>query len=169
MDETILKFMMQFELACGKGGLFELYARLLADKTDAMASLFDKKLEVIINCIIEHFKTHLTPEEEELISEARILRNKILHIDFESAANKVNAPSGGITTFTNIPKSGPELIEFILSAASGKIEGQNVRNSSAKEARIFAWLLECGANGTFVECENTLKKACLVINKLIQI
>lgn len=53
-----------------------------------------------------------------------------------------------------------------LRVADGKITGDAVRPQSAKTVGIAGWLLESGANGTFVESERVFRGAIDIIVRL---
>jgi hypothetical protein len=162
------EFVEQFERASGKSAVFELEVRLLADKTPALTKFaHEQSLTPILTPLVQHYSDQLSADEKTLLDTAKTLRNKVVHSDFKAAADKLDQPSGGVMHLTGLPTGGGrELTKFFQGVADGKITGDAVRPQSAKTVGIMGWLLESGANGTFVESERVFRGAIDIIVRL---
>jgi hypothetical protein len=77
---------LQFKTAAGEAAGVELSMRMLADKVPELRTFaHSRKFEDIENEIIKHFGDTLSDEDKGTLSASRVLRNKILHCDFEAA------------------------------------------------------------------------------------
>ena len=82
--------------------------RMLADKGPELRPFaHSKKFEDIEDEIIKHFGDLLSDDDKKTLSASRVLRNKILHCDFEAARNKLDelglSPKRGVVRKGTIP------------------------------------------------------------------
>ena len=79
-----------FEKVVGKAGLFELRGRLLAGRTSGLEgySCCEKFYDTETQ-LLQYFDSKLTDSEKVILSNARKIRNKLLHCDFSPATDRI--------------------------------------------------------------------------------
>lgn len=145
----------EYELLAGKAALFELYIRLLADKTPELKPYVHKNLQFLEEKLYEHFSEKISDEELHILERTRPLRNRILHGNFSSAKNKLEE-----TTKTELDRDNVHMMRFSTD------EVKSVADTSIKEGGIFGWLLESATNGFFPEAFGIFEKANAIIYRI---
>ena len=140
------------------GVVQEINLRILADKTPKLKDLAHaQRLEDLEAALFLHFSDYITDEETVSIKAGRVIRNKILHANFEAASAKAAATELGLIQNATVKK---------MDLNSGTIE--NAQDLSIHEAGIFGWLLVCSNNGFFKAAEVIFQrniKAIIRLNK----
>lgn len=164
----------QFKAAAGEAAGLELSMRMLADKVPELRSFAHlKNFEDIEVEIIKHFGDLLSDEDKITLSASRVLRNKILHCDFEAARNKLDelglSPKRGVvrraTIFTSM--SAEEMERTIRAVAEGH-GGELVSNTPGRgPANLFGWMMELAAGNGFVLSLAAFEKADTIIMRLL--
>jgi hypothetical protein len=160
--------------AAGEAAGVELSMRMLADKVPELrAFTHSKKFEDIEDEIIKHFGDLLSDEDKKILSASRILRNKILHCDFEAARNKLDelrlSPKGGVVRKGTIsPSMSPEEIQQTIRAIAEGHGGELVSNTPGRgPANLFGWMMELAAGNGFVLAHNAFNNAGAIIERLL--
>jgi hypothetical protein len=167
-------FRSQFKAAAGEAAGVELSMRMLADKVPELrAFAHSRKFEDIEDEIIKHFGDLLSDEDKKTLSASRVLRNKILHCDFEAARNKLDelglSPKRGVVRKATISSSmSAEEIQRTVRAIAEDQGGELVSNSPGRgPANLFGWMMELAAGNGFVLALNAFKKAGTIIERLL--
>ena len=148
-------FAPAFARAAGDAAIFEMKARLLADKTDAdRKKLFKMKLRVLLKELGKMFG--LDGVEQEKLDRACRLRNKVLHSDFCDARSIVVECKAALTA-ANVQKIDLE------SGSSVPVRD----TSSTPDGGVFGWLMELGTSGAFDEAARIFREATGIIDRLI--
>lgn len=121
---------LQFKAAAGEATGVELSMRMLADKVPELrAFAHSKKFEDIEDEIIKHFGDLLSDEDKKTLSASRVLRNKILHCDFEAARDKLDelglSPKTRRCTEAQFPPQCPPRKYSEQFARLPKVMGEN--------------------------------------------
>lgn len=136
----------------------EVKMRVLADNNKALEHLaHSKKLEDVENGIIKSFEKNLTLDEVKKLKAGRVIRNKVLHGDFEAAsikleeieANKMSKPEG-----------------FALDFKTGEV--RDIGSKPIKSSSIFEWLLAIGTTGFFPLVAGVLQDNISTIDRLLE-
>ncbi len=136
----------------------EVKMRVLADNNEVLAHLaHSKKLEDVENGIFKSFERNLTLEEVKKLKAGRVIRNKVLHGDFEAAsikldeveANKLSKPEG-----------------FALDLNTGEV--RDIGSKPIKSSSIFEWLLAIGTSGFFPLAAGVLQTNISTIDRLLE-
>lgn len=156
MDNPITeKLFKDFQIAAGKGALFELKLRLLADKTPDLKEYSHKRLFDLEEELYRFFENNLSQDDMKVLLHTRPLRNKILHGNFEAAKNKVE---------TAVQKELPRNKVHVLKLSTDELK--SVSDTRIKDSGIFGWLLESGTNGLFIEAISIFNSANEIISRL---
>jgi hypothetical protein len=146
-----------FAAAASAGCVLELKYRLLADMRPALRHVTHaKSLEDVEAAIIAEYAAHLTPAETALLSETRILRNKILHADFHVAHEK-------------LAKSGLHLPDGLVTMVNLETGETAPATKDAPHHYVFGWLLQSFQNGMFRQAELRFWSAVEIINRLLRL
>ncbi|MGC1779277.1 MAG: hypothetical protein WBB34_15135 [Xanthobacteraceae bacterium] len=148
--------------------------RMLADKLPALRPFtHSRKFEDIEVEIIGYFGTLLSDEDKQALSAARMLRNKILHCDFEAARNKLDelglSPKRGVVRKAMISPSMPAeaIMQTIRAVAEGR-GGVLISNTPGKaHANLFGWMMELAAGNGFVLALSAFQRAGAIIERLL--
>ncbi|HWU43198.1 MAG TPA: hypothetical protein VN132_07170 [Bdellovibrio sp.] len=136
----------------------EIKMRILADNNQVLTRLAHaQKLEEVENGIIAAFKKHLSTDEIERLKTGRVVRNKILHGNFEAASAKMSELEGAQLT----KPSGS-----VLDLTSGEI--RDIGSKPIKSSSIFEWLLALGSNRFMPTAMDTLQKNIGTIERLLE-
>jgi len=168
-------FRLQFKAAAGEAAGLELSMRMLADKVPELRAFAHKKFEHIEDEIIKHFGDLLSDEDKKTLSDSRVLRNKILHCDFEAARNKLDelglSPKRGLVRKAAISTSmSAEEIQQRVRAVDEGRSGELVSDTPGRApANLFAWMLELAAGNGFVLARNAFEKAGTIIERLLNV
>jgi hypothetical protein len=165
---------LQFKAAAGEAAGVELSMRMLADKVPELRTFTHlRNFGDIEDEIIEHFGELLSDEDKKILSTSRVLRNKILHCDFEAARNKLDelglSPKRGVVRKATISSSmsAEEMQRTIRAVAEGH-GGELVSNTPGREpANLFGWMMELSAGNGFVLALNAFKKAGTIVERLL--
>ncbi len=166
-------FRLQFKVAAAEAAGVELSMRMLADKVPELRSFAHKRFEHIEDEIIKHFGDLLSDEDRKSLSASRVLRNKILHCDFEAARNKLDelgvSPKRGVVRKATISPSMPaEEIQRTIRAVAEGHGGELVSNTPGRgPANLFGWMMELGVGNGFVLARNAFKNADTIIERLL--
>jgi hypothetical protein len=146
--------MPQFRAAAGMAAQLELQIRLLADKAPSTRAVsLDAKLENVEDAVVRHFGTALSAADIDLIKICRRLRNKLFHIEFWAAREKM--AEHGID-FLEVSVT---LVEFATGATQPVAETRG-------PGTLYGWFLEMGACEAFEEAEHLFTKAIVVMERL---
>jgi hypothetical protein len=164
----------QFKAAAGEAAGVELSMRMLADKVPALrAFAHSKNFEDIEDEIIRHFGDLLSDEDRKTLSASRVLRNKILHCDFEAARNKLDemglSPKRGVVRRGTIsPSMSAEEIQRTIRLIAEGHGGELVSNTPGRgPANLFGWMMELAAGNGFVLSLNAFNNAGTIIERLL--
>jgi hypothetical protein len=165
---------LQYKAAAGEAAAVELSMRMLADKVPELRPFaHSKKFEDIEDEIIKHFGDLLIEEDKKTLSASRVLRNKILHCDFEAARNKLDelglSPKRGVVRRGTISQSMSveELKQSITAVAKGD-GGELVANTPGRgHGNLFGWMLELAAGNGFVLSCDAFRRAAAIIDRLL--
>lgn len=164
----------QFKAAAGEAAGVELSMRMLADKVPELRTFtHSRRFEDIEDEIVKHFGTLLSDEDKKTLSASRVLRNKILHCDFEAARNKLDelglSPIRGVVRRATIsPSISAEEIQQTIRAVAEGHGGELVSNTPGRgPAYLFGWMMELAAGGGFVLAVNAFAKAGTIIERLL--
>lgn len=165
---------LQFKAAAGEAAGLELSMRMLADKLPALRPFtHSRKFEDIEVEIIRYFSTLLSEEDKQTLSASRVLRNKILHCDFEAARNKLDelglSPKRGLVRKAVISPSmsANDLMQTIRAVAAGS-GGELVSNTPGRApANLFGWMMELATGSGFVLALNAFQRAEAIIERLL--
>jgi hypothetical protein len=165
----------QFKAAAGEAAGVELSMRMLSDKVPELRPFaHSKKFEDIEDEIIKHFSDLLSDEDKKTLSASRVLRNKILHCDFEAARNKLDelglSPKRGVVRRGTIspPMSAEEIQRSIRAIAEGH-GGELVSNTPGRgPANLFGWMMELAAGNGFALSINAFNNAGSIIERLLK-
>lgn len=136
----------------------EVKMRILADNNKILTHLaHSKKLEDVENGIIKGFQKYLTAEEIARLKAGRVIRNKVLHGDFEAASIKLEEIEVG-------KMSKPE--GFVLELNTGEI--RDIGSKPIKSSSIFEWLLAMAMTGFFPITIEVLEGNLSTIDRLIE-
>lgn len=142
----------------GLATICEVKMRVLADNNKALSHLaHSKKLEDVENGIIKSFELHLTTDEVSKLKAGRIIRNKVLHGDFEAASIKLDEIE------TN-KMSKPE--GFVLDFTTGEV--RDIGSKPIKSSSIFEWLLAISSTGFFPLAAGVLQTNISTIDRLLE-
>jgi hypothetical protein len=165
---------LQFKAAAGEAAAVELSMRMLADKVPELrAFAHSKKFEDIEDEIIKHFGNLLSDEDKKTLSASRVLRNKILHCDFEAARDKLDelglSPKRGVVRKGTIsPSMSAEEIQRTIRAVAEGRGGELVSNTPGRgPANLFGWMMELAAGNGFVLALHAFEKAGTIIERLL--
>jgi hypothetical protein len=165
---------LQFKAAAGEAAGLELSMRMLADKVPELRIFaHSKKFEDIEDEIIKHFGDLLSGEDKKTLSASRVLRNKILHCDFEAARKKLDelglSPKRGVVRRAVIsPSMSAEAIQQTIRAVAEGHGGELVSNTPGRgPANLFGWMMELAAGNGFVLALDAFKKAGTIIERLL--
>jgi len=165
---------LQFKAAAGEAAGVELSMRMLADKVPELrAFAHSRNFEDIEDEIIKHFGDLLTEEDKMTLSASRVLRNKILHCDFEAARNKLDelglSPKRGVVRKAPIsPSMSVEEIQQTIRAIAEGHGGELVSNTPGRgPANLFGWMMELAAGDGFVLALDAFRKAGTIIERLL--
>jgi len=167
-------FRLQFKAAVGEAAGVELSMRMLADKVpELLAFAHSKKFEDIEDEIIKHFGAILSEDDKKTLSISRVLRNKILHCDFEAARSKLDelglSPRrGAVRRATISPSISPEQLGQTIRAIAQGHGGELVSDTSGRApANLFGWMMELAAGNGFVLAHNAFKNAGTIVDRLL--
>jgi hypothetical protein len=99
---AMMMFLAPFKVAAAEGAVVELKLRLLAGAIPTLQKYADAKdLQDVEAKVAEYFDAYLSNEEKDALRLCRQLRNKVLHIDFRAARDRLNkleiaTPSAGV-------------------------------------------------------------------------
>jgi hypothetical protein len=163
----------QFKAAAGEAAGVELSMRMLADKVPELRTFAHKKFEDIEDEIIKHFGDLLSDDDKKTLSASRVLRNKILHCDFEAARNKLDelglSPERGVVRRGTISTSmsAEEIQQTVRALAEGR-SGELVSDTPGRApANLFGWMMELAAGNGFVLSLNAFNNAGTIIERLL--
>ena len=164
----------QFKATAGEAAGLELSMRMLADKVPELRPFaHSKKFEDIEDEIIKHFGDLLSDDDKKTLSASRVLRNKILHCDFEAARNKLDelglSPKRGVVRKGTIsPSMSAEEIQRTVRAIAEGGGGELVSNTPGRgPANLFGWMMELAAGNGFVLSLNAFNNAGSIIERLL--
>jgi hypothetical protein len=164
----------QFKAAAGEAAVLELSMRMLADKVPALrAFTHSKNFEDIEDEIIKHFGGLLSEEDKKTLSASRVLRNKILHCDFEAARNKLDelglSPKRGVVRRGTIsPSMSAEEIQRTIHTIVEGHGGELVSDTPGRgAANLFGWMMELAAGNGFVLSLRAFNNAGAIIERLL--
>ena len=152
----------------------ELRLRMLCEAVPTLRKLaHGSNLEAAEVAIVLQFDAHLSRGEKDLLTNARQLRNKILHTDFRAARQKLRAagehPLDGGVRLLSIDPAG-DIRAQIENALSSGAPGRAVANTaSTEEGTIYGWLLEMGIGGDFLLAARTFARAIEVVERLVEV
>lgn len=149
-------FVSQYATAAASAAVFELKARLLADKTDGLEKVAHDRLEALVDAIVVEYALELAQGEADLLHRARRLRNKLLHSDLHDAQDILRELTPGFPD-GDVHRVDLETGEVAPVAAS----------KSTREGRVFGWLLEMGSNGAFLAAQRIFNEAIAIIERLV--
>lgn len=136
----------------------EIKMRILADNNNPLKHLaHSKKLEDLENAILRSFDKHLTAEEVTRLKAGRVIRNKVLHGDFEAASIKLDEIEPG--------KMG-KAEGMVLEINTGEI--RDIGSKPIKSSSIFEWLIAVGTTGFFPLAKEALENNLSTINRLLE-
>jgi hypothetical protein len=165
---------LQFKAAAGEAAEVELSMRMLADKVPELrAFAHSKRFEDIEDEIIKHFGNLLSDEDKKTLSASRVLRNKILHCDFEAARNKLDelglSPKRDVVRRGTIsPSMSAEEIQRTIHEIAEGHGGELVSNTPGRgPANLFGWMMELAAGNGFVLSLRAFSSAGSVIERLL--
>lgn len=176
MRSPVEIFEHQYKAAAGEGAIIELKMRLLADKVPELQKFaHDQRLEDVETLIANHFTNALTAEEKTTLAVCRQLRNKILHCDFCSARQKLEQ-LGIATQSAEVKKvdirglSAEQMIEKIAAVKTNTVGAfEYVADLPFQAGSVFAWLIELGVAGDFIQAVKCFAGAAAIIDKLAMI
>jgi hypothetical protein len=166
-------FRQQFKAAAGEAAGLELSMRILADKVPELRSFAHSRFEDIEVGIIKHFGVLLSEDDKKSLGISRVLRNKILHCDFEAARNKLDelglSPGrGGVRKATISPSMSPGQLDQTIRAVAEGHGGELVSDTPGRgPANLFGWMLELGVGGGFLLAHNAFKNAGTIVERLL--
>lgn len=135
----------------------EVKMRILADNNKPLKHLAHAKiLEDVENAIIRSFEKHLATDEVSRLKAGRVIRNKVLHGDFEAASIKLEEIESG-------KMCRPEGVA--LEVNSGEL--RDIGLKSIKSSSIFEWLIVVSTTGFFPLAMEVLEKNLSTINRII--
>jgi hypothetical protein len=166
-------FEQQYKEAAAEGAIVELRLRILANKVPELRKFaHEQNLKDVETPITQHFAASLTEEDKSTLMNCRQLRNKILHCDFRAARKKLN-DLGVKTQRGNIKKadasglSAAQLVEQMERVfADDESAFEYVSDSAVGADDIFAWLLEVGNAGDFIEATRAFEQAAAIVDRL---
>jgi hypothetical protein len=175
MSIVMALFEGAFRSAAAEGAVVELKMRLVAGKIPALQKRAHKiHLEDIEDGFIEHFGDALSDDDKATLRLCRELRNKVLHVDFQAARERLTA-LGTATTSAGVVKidlpvvTVAEVERKIEAAKAGK-EGVLVADTPTTNAgTILGWFLEAGSSGDFERAATAFKKAAAIVDRLADI
>jgi hypothetical protein len=117
----------------------------------------------------------LLREEKTTLAVCRQLRNKILHCDFRSARQKLEQ-LGIATQSAEVKKvdirglSAEQIIEKIAAVKANTVGAfEYVADLPFQTGSVFAWLIELGVSGDFIQAVKCFAGAAAIIDKLAMI
>lgn len=136
----------------------EVKMRILADNNKPLSHLAHaKRLEDVENAIIKSFEKHLSADEIARLKAGRVIRNKVLHGDFEAASIKLDEIEAG-------KQSKPE--GMVLELNTGEL--RDIGSKPIKSSSIFEWLIAIATTGFFPLAMEVLEKNLSTINRIIE-
>jgi hypothetical protein len=126
-----------FTRAAGIAALFDLKLRILAENSGAVTGdrVHREKLEEIANVVVRRFASVSAAEERELVVKLASLRNKVLHVEFDSVTNRVISLGESL---------GKEPI-FGVRLETGQVS--KIRGKPLARSPLVGWLLEARQSG----------------------
>jgi hypothetical protein len=164
-----------FRSAAAEGAVVELKMRLVAGKIPALQKHAHKcRLENIEDGLIEYFSNALSDEDKETLRLCRELRNKVLHVDFQAARERLIAlgiatTSAGVLKI-DLPEATVAAVARKIEAAKAGKEGVIVSDTPSTDAgTILGWFLEAGSSGDFEKAATAFKRAAAIVDRLADI
>lgn len=145
-----------FAQAAAAGCVLELKYRMLAEMRPHLRPLGRAKLLLDVEtAIIEEYRTDLLDADVLLLGQTRVLRNKVLHCDFDVAHEKLR--------------------EMGIKLMDGLVTMVNMETGDAKpliigeKGAIYGWLVQSAQNGLFMQAALKFGTAIALVNRLLSL
>jgi hypothetical protein len=166
------RFFDSFVGTAGHAARFEMKVRLFVDAVPALAGSLDLSLAPLTRDILVPWlrqNTAVTEREIELLEACSTVRNKLFHGELSKVTRiltKLGVRFGppAVTRFQFEP-SKPLTMDSMLATLNAG--GAPVRDEDIQEGRMFGWLLEAGAGGTFHGASELFDEVADILNRLL--
>jgi hypothetical protein len=147
----------RFGEAAKMAAIFELRARMLADKVEALRrTALAHQLDTTLGAVIQHFCGVITADEVSTLRTAQQVRNKLLHCEFWTA--KARLERAGVPVATANVSLGCFETEDVTPLAQ----------LDPTQPRLFGWLIASAGSGELFElAEHAFTAAIMVIERLV--
>jgi hypothetical protein len=133
---------------------------------------YGERLQDVEKIIVFHFSSFLSDEEKMLFERCRQLRNKILHCDFHSVRETLealgaNPDHGDVKKITISGLSGTQMahkMRRVVENVPGTFE--YVSDLATGAGTVFGWLFEVGVAGNFVQAVESFSRAAGIVERL---
>ena len=149
------KFIAAFASASSAGCVLELKYRLLADMRPTLRPVARaQKLGDVESAIVNEYRPHLSEREVKLLNDVRVLRNKVLHCDFDVAHEKLR-------------DMGVHLLDGLVTQVNVSTGDATPVTADVEWKPVFGWLLQSAMSGMFKQAELRFYDVIAVIDRLL--